>query len=299
MNNNLNYINSIYKPYKYTIKGKTYILNCEKESIIIKPKSDKLINTHEYLSSRGFNNFVKIKDMSRDKYYIYPFVYENMVPYEQKGNDMAKTVALLHAKTSYFKDIDQSSLDNIYVDIDNNIEYAKNYYSDMYDQIFVKEYYNPFEIVFMDIYSKINNACIFCKNELENWYNETSGNKSKRVAMIHNNLKLEHFLKGEDDYLISFDNAKFDTPVLDLVKFYKNEYDKLDFKEVFKTYLYHYDLKEEEYKLFFILISIPDVITIKNDSKADLSKIVNLKNYLNITEDLIRPYYSENNEEEK
>ena len=236
------------------------------------------------MSSRGFDNYVKIKDSNRSDYFIYPYIYENIIPYEQKGSDMAKTVALLHAKTSYFKDIDESVFDNIYNNIDNNIEYIKNYYSDLYDEIFMKEYYNSFENLFMDIYSKINNACLFCKNELEKWYSISTIKKSKRVALLHNNLCLDHFLKGEDDYLISFEKAKIDTPVLDLIKFYKNEYDKLDFKEIFKTYLYHFDLTSDEYKLFFILISLPDEIKIR-----DLPKYLNPR----IIEPLINKILSE------
>ena len=297
--NNLESINKIYKPYKYTIKGKVKILNCDKEDIVIKPKDDKLIETHKYLSSRGFNNSVEIKDKNRDKYFIYPFIYENNIPYEQKGIDMAKTVALMHAKTTYFKDIDDSTIDSIYYDIDNSISYSKEYYSKLFDDIFMKRYYLPSEMLFMDIYSKINNACLFCKNELEEWYSLSSDKKSKRVVLLHNNLKLDHFLKGEEDYLISFEKAKFDTPVLDLVKFYKNEYHNLDFNELFKEYIYHFDLTVDEYKLFFILISIPDVISFSLDEKDNLNKINNLKEYLNKTENLIRPYYSDDDKKEQ
>ncbi|MBR5662416.1 MAG: hypothetical protein IKX00_02050 [Bacilli bacterium] len=299
MNNSFENISRIYKPYKYKIIGKVKILNCQNIDIVLKPKNDKLIQTHKYLSSRGFENYVKVQDQDRDNYFIYPYIYENSVPYEQKGNDMAKTVALLHAKTSYFKDIDESIVDKLYLDIDNNIEYVKEYYSKLYDDIFIKKYYSPVEMVFIDIYSKINNACIFCKNELENWYNLSLDKKSKRVALLHNNLKIKHFLKGEEDYLISFDNAKIDTPVLDLVKFYKNEYNNLDFSKILNTYTYHFDLNIDEYKLFFILISIPNIIDISNKDKNNLLEICNLKNYLYKTEELIRPYYSENEEEEK
>ena len=296
--NNLLSINKIYKPYKYTIKGKVKVLNCANEDIVIKPKTDKLLETHNYLLSRDFNNFVQVKDINRDKYYIYPYVYENKIPKEQKAADMMKIVALLHAKTIYFKDVDESVFDEIYLNIENNIEYVKEYYSNLYDNIFMKKYFDPFENLFMDMYSKINNACIFCKSELENWYNIVTVKKSIRVVLLHNNLKLDHFIKGEDDYLISFDNAKIDTPVLDLVTFYKNEYNNIDFKEIFKIYINHFDFTEDEYKLFFILISIPDIINVTNKRADDLSKISKLKIYLNKTEELIRPYYSIDQKEE-
>ena len=298
INNNFLSINRIYKPYKYTIKGKVKILNCTNEDIIIKPKTDKLLETQSYLLSRNFNNFVQVKDINRDKYYVYPYIYENKIPKEQKAADMMKTIALLHTKTVYFKNVDESVFDEIYLNIENNIEYVKEYYSDLYDNVFMKTYFDPFENIFMDMYSKINNACVFCKMELDNWYNIITAKKNIRVVLLHNNLKLEHFIKGEEDYLISFDNSKIDTPALDLVTLYKNEYNNIDFKEIFKIYINHFDFTEEEYKLFFILISIPDVIKITNDKVDDLSKISNLKIYLNKTEELIRPYYSVDQKEE-
>ena len=267
---------------------------------MIEIKNSKFITLLFRLQNDDIKSILaKIKNDYPDAtHYCYAYIYETKEPLEQKANDMMKTVAILHAKTSYFKDVDESTFDNIYNDIDNNIEYIKDYYSRLYDEIFMKEYFNPFESIFIDIYSKINNACLFCKNELDIWYNLSSDKKSKRVVLLHNNLKLDHFLKGSDDYLISFDNAKIDTPVLDLVKFYKNEYDNLDFNELFKTYTYHFDLTNDEYKLFFILISIPDLIKVTSDNKNNLIQIINLKNYLDKTEKLIRPYYSENNEEE-
>ena len=299
MKNNLQTINSIYNPYKYIIKGKVKILKCiNGNDIVLKEKNENILKTHSYLKSRDFNNYVEVKDINRENYFIYPYIYENSIPYEQKGSDMAKTVALLHAKTSYFKDIDDSTFDNIYNDITNNIDYIKEYYSNLYDEIFIKDYFNPFENIFMDIYSKIDSACNFTKEELDNWYSISTDKKSMRVSLLHNDLKLDHFIKGDEDYLISFDKSKIDTPVLDLVKFYTNEYDKLDFKEIFKIYTYHFDLNIEEYKLFFILISIPYEIRIKNDIKKDLEMIINLKDYLIKTEELIRPYYSKNEKEE-
>lgn len=299
MKNNLQTINSIYNPYKYIIKGKVKILKCiNGNDIVLKEKNENILKTHSYLKSRDFNNYVEVKDINRENYFVYPYIYENNIPYEQKGSDMAKTVALLHAKTSYFKDIDDSTFDNIYNDITNNIDYIKEYYSNLYDEIFIKDYFNPFENIFIDIYSKIDSACNFSKEELDNWYSISTDKKSMRVSLLHNDLKLDHFIKGDEDYLISFDKSKIDTPVLDLVKFYKNEYDKLDFKEIFKIYTYHFDLNIEEYKLFFILISIPYEIRIKNDIKKDLEMIINLKDYLIKTEELIRPYYSKNEKEE-
>ena len=164
MNNSFESINQIYKPYKYTINGKVRILNCQNEDIVLKPKNENILKIHDWknpIYHIEFINYVKVKDMNRDKFYIYPYIYENNIPYEQKGNDLAKIIALMHAKTSYYKEIDESTFDDLYFNINNNIDYVKDYYSKLYDEIFIKKYYSPAEMIFMDIYSKINSACIF------------------------------------------------------------------------------------------------------------------------------------------
>ena len=297
MNDDLKIINKLFKPYKYTIKGKTKILSCADKDYVIKPKCHDLESTYRYLSSRGFDYYVPLVDSNRDNYDVFPYVYDNNVPYEQKGSDLARITSLLHAKTSYNKKVDASTYDNIYHDILNNCEYLEDYYSKMYDDMFLFKYHKPHEIMFLDFYSKINNAIGFCKKELESWYQIVSDKTDQRVSLIHNNLKVEHLLSDDKDYLISFDKAKIDTPVLDLVNLYKNEYDNLEFSEVFKTYLYHFNLNEDEQKLFFILISLPEEITFSSNNFDNVKKIYNLNNYINKTEKLMRPYYFTEEEE--
>ena len=37
-----------------------------------------------------------------------------------------------------------------------------------------------------------------------------------RYVVVHNNLDLDHFLKGKNNYLISWDKSKIDLPIYDL-----------------------------------------------------------------------------------
>lgn len=298
LNNNLDVINQIYKPYKYTIKGKVKILKCADNDIVIKPKNPLVHDRYNYLNARGFNNYLPIIDINRSNYDVFPFVYEDNIPYQQKANDLARVVALLHAKTSYNKDVNQSVYDDIYNNVISNCDYIKEYYSNLYDEIFPLKYHKPHEIMFIDSYSKINNTILFSRNEIEKWYMLVSDKKNQRVALIHNNLKLEHYLKSDNDYLISFDNSRFDTPVIDLVKLYKEEYNKVNFSEVLSNYLYHYSFNDDELKLFFVLITILDEVHFDEDNFTNLNKIYNLCNYIDKTEDLVRPYYSQDDEKE-
>lgn len=295
---NLLVYNKIYKPKKYIYKGKVIILNSFDKDYVLKEKNKNVFNFHKYLSSRNFNNYIPIIDNNHEDYDVYPYVYDNVIPYQQRGEDLAKVVALLHAKTSYNKNIDKQVYDEIYNNIDNNLNYIKEYYSNLYDNIFLNEFHKPHEILFLDNYSKLDNAIMFAKSEIDTWYQMVSDKTSQRVSFLHNNLRVDHLIKGEDDFLISFDNAKNDTPVLDLVKLYKNEYNNLNFSEVFKKYLYYFNLNEDELKLFFVLITVPDEISFDSDNLNNTRKVFELVNYINKTEELMRPYYSENEEEE-
>ena len=64
-------------------------------------------------------------------------------------------------------------------------------------------------------------------------------------------------IKNENEFLISWDNYIFDSPVLDLYNLYKNEWEEVVFKDVFDEYNSNFELLEEEKLLFTILVSIP------------------------------------------
>ncbi len=70
-------------------------------------------------------------------------------------------------------------------------------------------------------------------------------------------MSLEHYLKGDRDYFISWEKSKIDSPVLDLVHFYQTDYFDVEFITLFQKYQEKFPLQEAEKKLFFILISLP------------------------------------------
>ena len=257
LKNRFSIINELYKPKKITIKGNVYILTLDDDKkIVIKEKSNNVIKSYNYLKSRDLYFYPPLIDQNRDSFFIYQYIDDDNIIKEQKALDMARLIGLMHAKTSYFKDTSKSKYDSIYDDLNNNLNYLKDYYSNLYDLIIFKEYYNPFENLFMDYYSKIDNAINFSLNEISKWYSLVSNKDKQRVALIHNNLDLSHYIKSDKEYLISFDKSKIDTPILDLVTFYKREYDNINFEEFFQKYLYSFSLTDDELKLFFVFISM-------------------------------------------
>ena len=67
MNRSLDILKAIYKPYRYTIKGKATILETTSGDFLIKEKNKDLNELYNYLISRGFDNFPKLIDSYYNK----------------------------------------------------------------------------------------------------------------------------------------------------------------------------------------------------------------------------------------
>ena len=265
MNNSLELIKQIYKPYRLTIKNSAIILDTTEGKYIVKEKKKEDVNKiYNYLKSRNFDYFPKLIDDNREDVNIYEYIEDTSMPIEQKSSDMIDIVALLHSKTTYYKKVSEDKYKQIYEDILNNINYLKNYYINLFKNIDEEIYMSPSHYMLIRNSSKIMASLDFANSELEAWYEMVKKNNKQRVALIHNNLNLDHFRKNNKGYLISWDKAVMDTPVLDLVIFYKNEFINIDFETILEEYLKKSPFSEEEKKLFFILISILDEIKLDN-----------------------------------
>ena len=294
MNKSIEILKSIYKPYRYTIKGKSTILETTCGDFIIKPKNKDINELYTYLTNRGFINYPKIIDSSRDEVNVFEYVEDVKLPKEQKCDDLIEIIASLHNKTSYFKEVSEDKFKSIYEDIKSNINYLSNYYNTLYEIGFNEVYASPSNYIFMRNYYKLNSALEYAKSELENWYSLVTSETKIRVCLIHNNLELNHLL---NDKLISWDNYMIDTPVIDIVKLYKKEWKNINFSEILERYMYKFPLLEYEKKLLFILISMPPEIK-KSDNEFEKCKVVSeVMDYVFKTEELIRPYNTEHEEE--
>lgn len=291
MNRSFEVLKEIYRPYRYTIKGKSTILETTSGNFVLKPREKDLKELYQYLKSRNFYQFPDIIDNSRDGVFVFPYIEEVSLPKEQKAEDLMHCIASLHQKTTYFKAVSQDTYQEIYESILSNVLYLKNYYEGLFELYFSEVYMSPSHYFLMRNISKILASLEFAKKETEAWYSLVKEEKKQRVCCIHNNLSLEHYLEGESDYLISWDKSKVDSPVLDLVHFYQVEFFDIDFASLFKTYLERYSWSEEEKKLFFILISIPKKITLTQDEFLNCKNLRECLDYIYKTEELIRPYY--------
>lgn len=259
---------------KYTMKGKTMIVNTPLGQFAL--KKGNLDNIYKYLLSRNFEYFPKVIDSNEDST-IYEFVDDVKYDNEQRAFDLIHTIALLHSKTTYYKDVDIDEYKKIFEETMKKINYIYNYYMDVINIIESKIYMSPSEYLIARNISKIFSCIYFCKNELEQWYEIVKNEKRKRVVTLHNNLKLDNIIRNKSVYLIGWEYSKIDSPIYDFINFYNNYALYFDFRSLLNEYERIFPFKEEEKKLLSVLISIPSKIP---NTEKEYNKVKNVRQLL-------------------
>lgn len=298
MNRSFEVLKDIYKPIRLTIRGKATILETMNGMIVVKEKEKDLKDVYQYLNSRSFYAYPKLIDNSRDGVQVFEYVEDTKLPKEQKAQDMVLVIASLHQKTTYYKTVSQDVYQEIYDMILSNITYLKNYYEGLFDLYFAEVYMSPSHYFLMRNCFKIFSSLEFARHELDLWFDLVKDEKKQRVCFIHNNLSLDHYIKNDQDYFISWEKSKIDSPVLDLVLFYQREFFDLDFGTLFQKYQEKFPWSDAEKKLFFLIISIPQKVTFSSNEFDNCRMLRESLDYLYKTEELIRPYYAIEQQEE-
>lgn len=288
--NSLDVIKEIYKPYRYTKRGKTVILESTQGNYVVKEKKKDIRSVYNYLKSRGFNNFPNLVDDSRSDIDVFEYIDDVEMPTDQKINDLAVLVGNLHKSTAYYKEISEDTYKSIYENIKNNVLYLDNLYDEMFNKFLAYEYPSPSNSLFLNHYTMLKNVLKYCLTSLDEWYSSVKNINKQRISLIHNNLSLDHYLKSDKDYLISWDLSTFDTPILDIYKLYQKEFMNVEFKSVLDKYLEKFKLDDNEIKILFILISIPLPISFGDSEFKNTIEVRNCLDYVYKTDKLIKDY---------
>ncbi len=259
------------KPTRYEKKGKVYVVQAEGDTYAIKKKAPHKDDIYAYLDSRHFHYYPEVLSQIDEEFEVTRYVTNIDMPEEQKIMDLVDLVSLLHSKTTFYKEVEQDYFKKIYEDISGNIEHLEEYYSDMITMVEKEIYMCPSSYLFARNISLIFSSLYHAKDELEKWYSLVQNKEKIRFVVLHNNLKLDHFLKEKNAYLTSWDQAKMDIPIFDLYKLYKNHALDFDFGYLLKEYEKKYPLLEEERKLLFVLLLLPNKL-IWNEEEFDTCK---------------------------
>ncbi len=283
-------LKSVYKPLKVTLLSNVMIFESTSGTYVLKEKKKtNMKELYDYLSSRNFSFFPPLIDSSREGINVFSYIDDIAMPKEQKGVDFIKIVALLHQKTTFYKDVSQDEYKKIYENVLSQIDYLEFFYEDIYKTFFQSVFPSPSEYLLLSNISKILSSLSFSRQELEIWYEKVKTLNRYRICQIHNHLCLEHFHK---DTLLSWEDSRKDSPVIDIINFYRCSYFELPFETILQEYFKICPWTEEEKKLFFIVISIPPKFETKGTQLEQVKSIRNVLDYVFKTESLIRPYYA-------
>ena len=138
--NSVDVLKEIYKPLKVTIQGKVKVFDTMQGKYVNKEKGNADIRKiFNYLTSRNFNYFPKIIDDTRSEVNVFEYVEEVETPKDQKAQDLINIVALLHSKTSYYKEVSEDKYKEIYEMIKSNVDYLDQHYNDLFDNFITLE----------------------------------------------------------------------------------------------------------------------------------------------------------------
>ncbi len=258
---------------------------------------NNIINTYNYLNSRGFGYLPRLIYYDNSGY-VYEYVSDTQTPKEQKASDIIKMDALLHNKTVYYKDVSLDEVKEVYENLNMKIDNVYNYYDDLVTMIESRNYASPSQYMLLRNCSTIFSCLSFCKSELNRWYEIASSKNKKREVLLHNNLDPSHLIRSNDNILISWDYARRDLPIYDFIKLYKNNYNKYDFSDLYKEYLKSFPLLEEERLLMFIILFIPWKIRFNNSELKMTIEVGELCSYLFTTDRLFMENEAKNTEEQ-
>lgn len=291
MENNLKNIINKYKAKKITLKNSAKIIENENTRLVIKKDNPNILDTYNYLLSRSFDYFPKIIYKDND-YNVYEYVEDVNEPSEQRILDIITLTSILHSKTTFYKEVDIDNYKYLYETINKKLEYLFNYYNDIITLIEKNIYMSPSNYIIARNINKIFETINYCKYEVDSWYELIKDKRKIKVVNIHNNLSLDHYIKNDKPYLISWNKNKIDMPIYDLLTLYKKYYLDFDFYELFNYYESRYPLTNEERKMLFILMSIPEKLVLDSSEYKNSIKCRKFFDYIYKTKDLINEYKS-------
>lgn len=248
---------------------------------------------YKYLVTKNFLLFPKNYSNINDNYDMSLYIEDLNINKDQKVNDYIKIISLLHQKTSYRREIGLDEIKEKYENINNRINYLRDYYLKLNDEIDSSLFFSPSSYLLIRnislIYSMLDRISVL----LNDIYKEIKDTKSIRVSLLHNNVDLDHLIINEGEYLISWDYSYFDNPIYEIEKIYRKYTCEIELNDLIKIYESINKLTNIEKKLLIINLSIPKEIKLTSDTYFDTKLVNDEINYLTKVNELLIKYQNE------
>ena len=252
---------------------------------LYKKRKINIEEVYSFLDSRNYEFYIKPIEVNNNEE-IYPYINEYETTDNERAKDLIYRVSILHNKTTEFRDKNINNIKELYETTINILNETYQFYYKLQDELEEHEFLYPEELLLLENISKVYYMVNTSRYYLEEYYKEQDNKTKERVVRLHGNLRLDHIIESDEKYLISWNNSRIDYPIIDLVKFYKNDYENIEFSSILHLYKNKYPLTKEELYLFFSLINIPEKIYYTSDHLVNTIKTRHFVNYIDKTIDL-------------
>lgn len=273
---------NVRKIYK---KNNLRIIDTDKGKLVLKRHDENESKLYEYLLNKNFDYLLEKEDL--DNFSIYPYVEEIEIPKEEKAIELVNILALLHNKTTFYRQVVLDDIKTMYEELSTKIENLYKYYYDLQDIIEQIVYMSPEQYLLIRNVSLFYSSLNFARDKLNKWYEIKIKQTKERVVLLHNKPSIDHILVNDQKKLISWNDSKRDIPIYDFLYFYKNNYLNLDMSSLFELYQSKFFYTEDEYLLFITLLTIPDKIKFTKNHYQDCKNIYKVIRYLTKTRDFV------------
>ncbi|MFX3624039.1 MAG: spore coat protein YsxE [Ectobacillus sp.] len=229
----------------------------------------------QLLSEKGFTNFAPVYHTrdgqyifgnGEEYYYLMPW-FEGLSSKSEEHDEyhqLFQTLAQMHKKTLREEKIAEEAVAQHYNVVSGRWEEDRNRLEQFLTECEAKWYMSPFELQYCTYYHHIIRAHEFASKQLEEWYEAMKEKETTRIALIHGNVSLSHFLfdHQRNGYFISLENSQYSTPIQDLVQFYTRSFytypiARNDRYEWYQEYQKTLPFTKEEKKLMLAYLAYP------------------------------------------
>ena len=273
---------NVRKIYK---KNNLRIIDTDKGKLVLKKHDENESKLYEYLLNKNFDYLLEKEDL--DNFSVYPYVEEMDIPKEEKAIELVNILALLHNKTTFYRQVVLDDIKTMYEELSTKIENLYKYYYDLQDIIEQIVYMSPEQYLLIRNVSLFYSSLNFAKDKLNKWYGIKIKQTKERVVLLHNKPSIDHILINEQKKLISWNDSKRDIPIYDFLYFYKSNYLNFDMTSLFELYQSKFFYTEDEYLLFITLLTIPDKIKFTKNHYQNCKNMYKVIKYLTKTRDFV------------
>ncbi|WP_100011961.1 phosphotransferase [Lentibacillus sediminis] len=163
-------------------------------------------------------------EMGESIYYLSPWIESNARFKDRPAIEgFYQSLGMVHAQTKQTLEIDTGKLEASFHTYQTFCEESGKELLAVVEQFEQRHYMSPFELSVCTHYRDLEFSIREISRRTSLLLDELQGEVRWNYSLCHGNPRLSHSLSGSVPYLINWENARYDSPVMDLADFFKQE----------------------------------------------------------------------------